>query len=250
MASLTRSEILRPEDFEAIREAVMETPRGRWFLEHYADRIRNADSTAMLAGMQRLEAAVAANHDTIMSALTKALANAEARTVTVPPFLVTQVPAPPQFEPPQAQPDLAPKHMKFFKQDEEIFEPAPQAQIAAVPDAVKPAPKPEVPKGARVVIRRSTETVEATIQPEPAKADVPAAAEPVMAEALPSPQPASVADILPDPALESQATASPDQADAQPKRRIVIIRHKPGEAITVPLQNEAPATEPELAEAG
>lgn len=216
---------LRPQDFESIRDAVMETPRGRWFLNEFASRLRSTETVGLLNSMKRLETAVSSNHDALMSRLAEAL---------------TRDAAPASPSPPQA--DLAPKHMKFFKQDEEIFEPAPQAQIAAVPDAVKPAPKPEVPKGARVVIRRSTETVEATIQPEPAKADVPAAAEPVMAEALPSPQPASVADILPDPALESQATASPDQADAQPKRRIVIIRHKPGENIDVPLQKEMAAT--------
>ena len=228
MASLTRSEILRPEDFEAIREAVMETPRGRWFLEHYADRIRNADSTAMLAGMQRLEAAVAANHDTIMSALTKALANAEARTVTVPPFLVTQVPAPPQFEPPQAQPDLAPKHMKFFKQDEEIFEPAPQATIAAVPEAPKPAPKAEAPKGARVIIRRTE-----TIATEPALE----AAPPPPAEAAANQPPDPVPAPPSEPAPPATAEAAP-QSEAAPKRRIVIIRHKPGEDIDVPLQDD------------
>lgn len=230
MASLTRAEILKPEDFEAIREAVMETPRGRWFLEHYADRIRNTDSTAMLAGMQRLEAAVAANHDSIMSALTKALANAEERTITVPPFLVTQLPAPPQAEPPQAKPDLAPKHMKFFKQDEEIFEPAPQATIAAVPEPPKAAAKAEAPKGARVIIRR-TETITAESAVEAAPPSPPE----VTVSSAPDPAPVGVADVAPPAAVEA---APAPQPDAPPKRRIVIIRHKPGEDIDVPLQDD------------
>ncbi len=230
MASMSRSEILKPEDFEAIREAVMETPRGRWFLEHYADRIRSADTSAMLTGMQRLEAAVAANHDAVMATLAKALANAEAQTITLPPFLVAQAPAPQ----PQPQADLAPKHMKFFKQDEEIFEPAPQATIAAVPEAPKPAtapaPKAEAPKGARVIIRRA-EPVPA--EPAAQSASIPAATSP---EADVAAAPAPIVAPEPAPPVMTEAAPAP-LAEAAPKRRIVIIRHKPGEDIDVPLQD-------------
>jgi hypothetical protein len=222
MGSMTRAEKLRPEDFEAIREAVMETPRGRWFLEQYAEKLRSADSAAMLAGMQRLEATVAANQDTLLTILARALANAEARPAA----------SPPQAEP-VAQSGLAPKHMKYFRQDEEIFEPAAQATIAAVPEAakphewsearseVKPAAKPEAPKGAKVIIRR-TESVTLEAAPEP-----PAPA--------PEPPPATAAAV-PD---EAPAAAAPQpRSEAEPKRRIVIIRHKPGEDIDVPLQDD------------
>ena len=61
--------------------------------------------------------------------------------------------------------------MKYFLTDEDIFEPAPQARIAAVPD----------------------------LPPEPLPLDEP---------------------------------------EAPQKRRIVIIRHKPGEQIDVPLADE------------
>ena len=47
-------------DYVAIRDAFMETARGRWFLTQYADRNRNADTTAVLDAVARLEAGIAA----------------------------------------------------------------------------------------------------------------------------------------------------------------------------------------------
>ena len=46
------------EQYEAIENAVMETPRGRWFLAEYARRHRNADTEALLAAMAKLERTV------------------------------------------------------------------------------------------------------------------------------------------------------------------------------------------------
>jgi hypothetical protein len=47
----------RPDeaDYEAIREAFMETARGRWFLGEYAKRNRNADTRMVLDRMARIE---------------------------------------------------------------------------------------------------------------------------------------------------------------------------------------------------
>jgi hypothetical protein len=42
-------------DYEAIREAFMETARGRWFLGEYAKRNRNADTRMVLDQMARIE---------------------------------------------------------------------------------------------------------------------------------------------------------------------------------------------------
>ena len=42
-------------DYEAIREAFMETARGRWFLGEFAKRNRNADTHMVLDGMARIE---------------------------------------------------------------------------------------------------------------------------------------------------------------------------------------------------
>src|SRR6185312_16050895 len=47
-------------DFDAIREAFMETSRGRWFLTEYAKRNRNADTTAVLDAVARIEQTIAA----------------------------------------------------------------------------------------------------------------------------------------------------------------------------------------------
>lgn len=47
-------------DYDAIREAFMETARGRWFLNEYAKRNRNADTNLVLDAVSRLEATLAA----------------------------------------------------------------------------------------------------------------------------------------------------------------------------------------------
>jgi hypothetical protein len=50
----------REEDYEAIREAFMETSRGRWFLGEYARRNRNADTRMVLDAVARIEENLAA----------------------------------------------------------------------------------------------------------------------------------------------------------------------------------------------
>lgn len=47
-------------DYDAIREAFMETARGRWFLAEYAKRNRTADTSLVLDAVTRLEANLAA----------------------------------------------------------------------------------------------------------------------------------------------------------------------------------------------
>jgi hypothetical protein len=152
-------------DFEAIREAVMETPRGRWFLDEFATRLRSAETARLADGLQRIEANLAANHDQLMTRLAEALRREPAAARAAP----------------QPQAPLAPRHMRYYRADEDIFEPAPGARIAAVPPA------------------------------EPAFGFLAAAA---------------VAEY-PEPAPREPA-----------RRRIVLIRHKPGEQIDVPLADE------------
>jgi hypothetical protein len=48
------------EDYDAIREAFMETSRGRWFLGEYAKRNRNADTSMVLDAVARIEETLAA----------------------------------------------------------------------------------------------------------------------------------------------------------------------------------------------
>jgi hypothetical protein len=47
-------------DYDAIREAFMETSRGRWFLGEYAKRNRNADTRMVLDAVTRIEETIAA----------------------------------------------------------------------------------------------------------------------------------------------------------------------------------------------
>jgi len=46
------------DDYDAIHAAVMETARGRWFLKEYARHNRNADTTLLLAAIERIETAL------------------------------------------------------------------------------------------------------------------------------------------------------------------------------------------------
>src|SRR6266576_6490689 len=63
------------EDFVAIREAFMETSRGRWFLGEYARRNRNADTRMVLDAVARIEESLAAQRQPVPeSGLAEALA--------------------------------------------------------------------------------------------------------------------------------------------------------------------------------
>jgi len=61
-------------DYNAIREAFMETARGRWFLDEYAKRNRNADTGLVLDAIARIEGALAARQPVIEDRLPEALA--------------------------------------------------------------------------------------------------------------------------------------------------------------------------------
>lgn len=134
---------LESEDFDAIREAVMETPRGRWFLDEFSARLRRAETSSLQDSMRRLETAIAANHDEVMSRLASALRSEREEDEPAPR---------------RAAPDmrLAPRHMKYYRADEDIFEPAPEATIAAVPRLLDMLP-PEEPAPAprrRIILTR------------------------------------------------------------------------------------------------
>src|SRR5271169_6763958 len=55
-----RAALPSEEDYDAIREAFMETSRGRWFLGEYAKRNRNADTSMVLDAVARIEESLAA----------------------------------------------------------------------------------------------------------------------------------------------------------------------------------------------
>lgn len=50
-------------DFDAIRQAVMETERGRWFLDEYARRNRHAETESLIGSLARIERAVVAHRE-------------------------------------------------------------------------------------------------------------------------------------------------------------------------------------------
>lgn len=60
------SDFDRTEDyFEAIEGAVMQTPRGRWFLAEYAKRLRGSESQELLQAMERLTHTVIEGRSTV-----------------------------------------------------------------------------------------------------------------------------------------------------------------------------------------
>ena len=75
-------------DYDAIKEAFMETSRGRWFLGEYAKRNRNADTRMVLDAVARIEETIAAQKKPVRDPLLdEALASlrvalAEARDAT------------------------------------------------------------------------------------------------------------------------------------------------------------------------
>jgi hypothetical protein len=70
-----RASLPSEEDYEAIREAFMETSRGRWFLGEYAKRNRNADTRMVLDAVARIEESLAAHRQAATdSGLAEALA--------------------------------------------------------------------------------------------------------------------------------------------------------------------------------
>lgn len=54
------------QDYDAIREAFMETARGRWFLGEYAKRNRNADTRMVLDAVAKIEETLAAQRQPLV----------------------------------------------------------------------------------------------------------------------------------------------------------------------------------------
>jgi hypothetical protein len=103
------------DSFEAIEAAVVKTPKGRWFLDEYARRLRTSETSSILDAIKRLERAVVAPLH-------------------------------------QEAPALKPNQLKYFRDDEELFVPAKVAApaLAVVDNALA---KPD-PRGAHLKIER------------------------------------------------------------------------------------------------
>lgn len=221
------------EDYEAIAEAVMESPRGRWFLSEFAKRQRSRETAVIIDSLHRLEAATAdlykltTNQDEIGKRIMRALerqSTSAAEGISATPTTGGE--------------RLNKQHLAYFRQDEDIFEPS--AERPETPKLV-PSPAPETPRqrvaateprernGAKLVIRRVSEVA-------PGTSAMPTATTPE--EAVPTP--ATAPGASPDDQSASQVAAQ-SANEAQAKKRIVIIRHAAGEAMDVPLQNELAA---------
>ncbi len=80
------------QDYDAIREAFMETTRGRWFLGEYAKRNRNADTRMVLDAVAKIEETLAAQRQPVVEdRLPEALveirrAISEAETIAIAAF--------------------------------------------------------------------------------------------------------------------------------------------------------------------
>jgi hypothetical protein len=194
-----QSEGYRNESFESLEAAVLETQRGRWFLEEYARRQRSAETLAILEILKKLE-------------------NSITSTSFLPP---AKSPEPVQ----SSAPALKTEQLKFFKQDEEIFvEPtiaAPALSVVSSPAKVEitpprePVAPPSEPKGAKLKIQR-----------------LPVAAIP---EDMPNIEPEMPG--LTTLVEESKASIAP-QPSAEAKQRVVIIRRPASEAAEIPLMEE------------
>lgn len=87
------------QDYDAIREAFMETARGRWFLGEYAKRNRNADTRMVLDAVAKIEETLAAQRQPVVEdRLPEALveirrAIREAETIAIAAFDPTAIEA-------------------------------------------------------------------------------------------------------------------------------------------------------------
>lgn len=188
-------------DFETLESAVRQSPKGNWFLEEYARRLRSGETTSILDAISKLERIITSQ---------------------------TQV-----LEAPRAAAPVQARQLRYFKKDEELFE---EARPVPVAKAVEPPPeavavakaKPQAAaeqRGARLRIMRMEQP--AVIDPFGPQAvqrankppeDAAAAAAPA---AAPAPQPAA-------------AAAPPAE-----KQRIIISRHAAIEDLAIPLVDDS-----------
>jgi hypothetical protein len=192
-----QSEGYRNESFESLEAAVLETQRGRWFLEEYARRQRSAETLAILEILKKLE-----------------------NSMTNSSFL----PPPKGAEP---TPALKTEQLKFFKQDEEIFVAptitAPALAVVSSPSKVDITPAPES-RGAKLKIQRLPTTAmpeEIAIAVEP---EMPALSLPV----IPVQEPA--ASFAPPPAAEPKQRVVIIRRPASEAAEIPLMEEKTSEA--------------------
>ncbi len=247
-----------PESLDEILNVVRETPRGRWFLEAYTNRVQTGGTSTILSAISKLESSLQsmsgsgadtallqkarqhiaqARADIVSSEQGKASLSSEgqlfaklaelskkafsdptnqepaiAKSVERVLRLVadldqdlgtTLVPMPIAAQKPAAQ---------YFKQDDDVFEPAPAPVAIKQVKAIKPV-EPAA-RGAKLVIQHlelnKTET----------------------------PEPLVTYPVKPDMAEPIAITTTDASASTSEPSRIVIIRKKAEDLIEVPLIDE------------
>ncbi len=183
-------------DYDAIREAFMETSRGRWFLGEYAKRNRNADTSMVLDAVARIEEALAAQpqqqpapdnglHDAlaaIRSAVDRAVAGVSATLDNL-----------------RLEENLAPIRKGARIVNEQISAADPRTALSAALDLIR---------------ARIDEFGDADVPARAAEAVAPAAAAPT--HEMPAPLDEAAADARDEAVLDliAMEMAAPDDADA------------------------------------
>lgn len=255
------------ESIDDVLKIVQETPRGRWFIEAYAQRVKGEGTSSILTAISKLENHISsmANSGASAEVLQKArsaiaqarqeIANLEPKTAELSSEaqlfakladlsrqafgenqggkgveralkLVADLDRDLNGAPAIENQAAAKPPQQYFKQDEAIFEAAPAPKLVAEkPSVAKVLDTPEVSnKGAKLVIRRLSAVENPAPVPSETAIETPAvAAEEPKFEA---PAEAPIAIIsAPEPGAEAPAENS----------RIVIIRRKADETMSVPL---------------
>lgn len=218
-------------DFEDLQAAVESSPKGRWFLEEYARRMRAHDTGSILEAIAKLERVITDNG----------------------PVAVQPLP----------EPQLRQHQLKYFKQDEELFVEAKAAPTVTVVETAPQAVEPQVPAPEPQVEEPKPEVRTAhTPEMRGARLKIMRASSPTILDTngLPVIQTAQAApaipdlDIVPDAAPAQAQTPAPQMpsapqmppAPAQPlfgerKQRIVITRKVAAEEPVIPLVDDTPA---------
>ncbi len=256
------------ESIEDVLKVVQETPRGRWFIEAYAQRVKGEGTSTILSAIAKLENHISSisnsgTSDEVLQKARSAIAQARQEIANLEPKtsslsneaqlfanlaemsrkafaggqgskgveralkLVADLDRDLNLTPVNAEPVAAAKPpQQYFKADEAIFEPAPAPKLVAEPKPVaKVTEPPETPnRGAKLVIRRMGATENVT----PIAAETPQT-EVVATETIEAP-----AEIIEEPIAIVSAPEPIAKASTE-NSRIIIIRRKADEAMSVPL---------------
>jgi len=207
-------------DYDVLCQALMETARGRWFLEEYARRNRHADTRAVLDAIGHLEGAIRDQQVRHASQEVRLGLMEMARTIAQSRAEVAALePAPGEPEPAEA-PDILAAAARLqdtvWTMRERGVDLATCDQIADLSTAILSASSLRDPGNVRA--RRLAEVLRTLEQRIDAMLDAPAEPEAMAAEPLPAPPepiPAMPADC--EPVVEIELAAAPvDDPPASP----------------------------------